>query len=182
MSSTPSERPPVAVRRATPADHAAIVALVESAYRGMASRAGWTTEADLIDGRRTDLAMVDALAADPAGTLIVIDGDDGLLATCHVLRRPTDAYVGMVAVAPGAQGSGIGGALLGAAEEHVAVILGRDTVELAVIAQRTELIAWYRRRGYLETGERRPFPYGDERYGVPRRPDLAFVVLRKALG
>src|SRR4051794_13241714 len=46
----------VMFREAGPADLGAIVALVESAYRGESSRAGWTTEADLLDGQRTDRA------------------------------------------------------------------------------------------------------------------------------
>ncbi|MCK9247616.1 MAG: GNAT family N-acetyltransferase [Solirubrobacteraceae bacterium] len=193
------------MRRATSDDHRAIVALVESAYRGTSSRAGWTTEADLIDGRRTDLAMVREIAADPDGVFLVIDASAGdlptvgpprvvasagrspvdergagaLLASCHVLRRRGVAHIGMVAVSPTAQGRGVGRALLAAAEAFAADVLDRDATEIAVIVQRTELIAWYRRLGYAPTGERRPFPYGDERYGVPSRPDLELVVLVK---
>jgi hypothetical protein len=54
-------------------------------------------------------------------------------------------------------------------------------MEMTVVAQRTDLIAWYLRRGYAATGETRPFPYGDERFGRPRRDDLAFTVLAKPL-
>jgi hypothetical protein len=56
-------------------------------------------------------------------------------------------------------------------------------MDMTVIAVRTELVAYYARRGYLATGERRPFPgYADpERFGHPKRPDLDFVVLRKPL-
>ena len=53
---------------------------------------------------------------------------------------------------------------------------------MTVIGQRDELIAWYERRGYHRTGETQPFPYGDARYGIPRRPDLVFAVLAKPLG
>jgi len=52
---------------------------------------------------------------------------------------------------------------------------------MTVIRQRPELIAWYERRGYRLTGERRSFPYGDERFGQPNRDDLEFVVLEKTL-
>ena len=52
---------------------------------------------------------------------------------------------------------------------------------MTVIVQRPELIAWYERRGYALTGERRPFPYDDERFGDPRRTDLEFAVLEKRL-
>jgi len=53
---------------------------------------------------------------------------------------------------------------------------------MTVIEQRAELIAWYERRGYRRSGEYQPFPYGDERFGIPRRDDLRFEVLVKDLG
>lgn len=52
---------------------------------------------------------------------------------------------------------------------------------MTVITLREELIAWYERRGYRRTGKLTPFPYGDERYGVPQRPDLTFELLVKPL-
>ena len=55
-------------------------------------------------------------------------------------------------------------------------------MEMTVITQRRELIAWYERRGYTVTGESRPFPHSDERFGLPRRTDLVFEVLAKPLG
>ena len=55
-------------------------------------------------------------------------------------------------------------------------------MRMTVIRQRRDLIAWYERLGYRPTGETEPFPYGDERFGIPTRPDLAFAVLVKPLG
>ena len=52
---------------------------------------------------------------------------------------------------------------------------------MTVLAQRLDLIAWYERRGYRPTGENQPFPYGDPRFGIPKRPDLSFMVLAKPL-
>ncbi|HEX4979590.1 MAG TPA: GNAT family N-acetyltransferase [Acidimicrobiales bacterium] len=162
------------VRPARPSDVARIVDLVESAYRGETSRDGWTTEADLLDGQRTDAGEVGSLLPH----LFVTDD----LAGCFVLEpRKGVAYFGMFAVRPDRQGSGIGTALLGAAEER-ARLLGLGAIEMTVLAARAELLDFYERRGYTATGERRPFPYGDERFGRPRRPDLEFVVLRKQLG
>lgn len=171
-------------RRATLADVDDVVALVESAYRGEASRAGWTTEADLLDGRRTDAAMVREVI-EASGTVLLLGHDGGELVACCVVedRRdvaPGEAYVGMLAVRPGRQGGGIGAAMLAAAEAH-ARDLGASTLRLTVIVQRDELIAWYERRGFVRTEEREPFPYGDERFGIPRRDDLEFLVMRKAL-
>jgi ribosomal protein S18 acetylase RimI-like enzyme len=79
------------------------------------------------------------------------------------------------------QGNGVGRALLAAAESYARDDLCADAMELTVIGQRLDLIAWYERRGYRPTGEARPFPYGDERFGIPRRDDLHFVVMGKRL-
>jgi ribosomal protein S18 acetylase RimI-like enzyme len=173
----------IVVRLATPDDVPEVVALVESAYRGDASRAGWTTEADLLDGQRTDAAAVREIVDDPDSRLLLTEEADGtLLACCHIQRRPKQtAYFGSFAVRPGRQGGGTGRMLLDEAERRAVAEWGAAEMEMTVIAQRADLIAWYERRGYARTGETRPFPYGDERFGRPRRPDLVFVVLRKEL-
>lgn len=171
------------VERATAADAEAVVALVNSAYRGDSSRAGWTTEADLLGGQRTDADGIRDVVASDERRLLLHRAADGALLACVLLeRRPGDGcYLGMLTVRPDLQAAGIGRRLLAAAESYAAAGLGASYVEMTVIGVRTELIAWYERRGYARTGERRPFPYGDVRFGLPRRPDLEFDVLRKAL-
>jgi ribosomal protein S18 acetylase RimI-like enzyme len=175
---------PVTIRRATPADVPAVVALVESAYRGDGSRAGWTTEADLLDGQRTDAGSVAAAVASARSCILVAVGeDDAILACCELEDYGSaTAHFGMFAVRPDRQGAGLGRLLLGAAEQEARTAYGAVTLEMTVIAQRAELIDWYERRGYRRTGETRPFPYGDDRFGLPRRVDLHFVVLEKPLG
>ena len=170
------------VRTATPDDAPAIVSLVESAYRGESSRAGWTTEADLLGGQRTDLAEVTAVLASPACQMLLAVDDDGtLVGCCEVERRADSAYFGMFAVSPPMQGRGIGDMLLARAEELAREEWAAPRMEMLVISVRTELIRWYERRGYQLTGRTEPFPYGDERFGVPLRDDLEFVVLEKDL-
>jgi GNAT superfamily N-acetyltransferase len=169
------------IRAAAVADVPALLTLVHSAYRGESSRAGWTTEADLLDGPRLTPELLTVELADPANTVLLLEDADGLLACATVTDRGAGlAHFGMFAVRPRAQGGGIGSALLEAAEAR-ARARGSTAMEMTVIRQRADLIAWYARRGYRPTGERRPFPYGDERYGLPRRPDLEFSVLRKDL-
>jgi ribosomal protein S18 acetylase RimI-like enzyme len=169
-------------RQATARDVPAIVALIESAYRGDASRAGWTTEADLLDGQRTDGDEVGRLVADPASRIVVALDEAGVLVGSVLVADEGDAiYVGMFAVRPGLQGRGVGKALLAEAERVGRDELGRNAARMTVLAQRSELIAWYERRGYLRTGTREPFPYGNPRAGLPRRADLVFEVLRKPL-
>jgi GNAT superfamily N-acetyltransferase len=167
---------------ATPADIADIVALVESAFRGDASRAGWTTEADLLDGRRTGPDEIGAILADPDRRVLVERDPGGVLLASVVLKRDGDAaWLGMLAVRPTNQGGGIGRRVVEAAEAWVATQWQAGRMRMTVIVQRTELIAWYERRGYRRTGETAPFFYGDKRFGLPRRQDLSFIVLEKTL-
>ena len=170
------------VRLAGAADTDAVVDLVEAAYRGERSRAGWTTEADLLDGRRTGADEVAAVIADPRSRMLLLC-EDGRLMGCAVLtltREHTTTF-GMFAVRPTEQGRGRGSRLLAEAESVAWSQLAATTIEMTVIAHRVELIAYYERRGYRRTGERRPFPAHDARFGVPLRDDLQFLVLSKFL-
>lgn len=169
------------------ADLPAVVALVNSAYRGDGARAGWTTEADYLDGQRTSLADLTAdLAAPSRPTLLVVrpeaGGDIQACVLVEPLERPEGkaAYIGMVTVNPALQASGLGRIVLAAAEDH-ARALGARTARMTVVHVRDTLIAWYERRGYRQTGERQPFPYDDPRFGLPKVPGLEFVVLEKGL-
>jgi ribosomal protein S18 acetylase RimI-like enzyme len=163
-------------------DVPAVVALIESAYRGESSRAGWTTEADLIDGQRTDAAAVVTVVRTPGSVMLVGEADGQLVGCCQLERRPAgEVYFGMFSVRPGRQGQGLGREILAEAERLAREDWGARIMVMAVLAQRPDLIAWYERRGFLLTGETRPFPYGDVRAGLPRRADLSFVVLAKPL-
>lgn len=167
---------------ATPDELPAIADLVNSAYRGDASRAGWTTEADYLDGQRTDAATLarDLAEAPDAELLILRDApDEELLGTVWLEPAEEDAwYLGMLTVKPTLQDRQLGRGLLEAAEAY-ARAKGARRIEMTVVSIRDTLIAWYERRGYRQTGEVRPFPYDDQRFGVPRRDDLAFLVLSK---
>lgn len=170
-----------AFRSATPADLDAIVALVTSAYRGDASRAGWTTEADLLDGNRIDPEVLRADLARPRSRVLLVEADDGLHACAHVADEDGAGYFGMFAVRPGLQGGGLGKRLLAECERIVGDEWGLPVMRMTVIDVRDELIAFYQRRGYRRTGQFKPFPYGDARFGQPKRDDLRFEVLEKPL-
>ena len=173
-------------RNATHADTDAVVALVESAYRGDASRAGWTTEADFLDGRRTGADDVAACIDRDLSLILLGERNGELLACAHVAVEHSDeggdaGYFGMFAVNPTVQGGGIGKAMLAEAERIAGDEWQMAAMRMTVIDIRDELIAFYQRRGYHRTGVIKPFPYGDERFGVPKRDDLRFEVLEKIL-
>jgi ribosomal protein S18 acetylase RimI-like enzyme len=168
-------------RLAIPADAEALVALIRSAYRGDTSRAGWTTEADLVSGDRIDAGQVLAMIGGPRSVLIVLDGEDGLTACCQLEDRGGGVtYFGTFAVSPAGQGGGTGRRLMAEAERQALTRYGATILEMTVLAQQVKLIGWYERLGFRRTGETRPFP-ADGTYARPLRDDLYFVVLAKPL-
>lgn len=180
----------LAFRTATIADIPALIDLVTSAYRGDASRIGWTTEADLLDGQRINAEMLQADLEQPRSLILVAEDGGRMVACAHVAEDVADdmadddvptAYFGMFSVDPAIQGGGIGKAVLAEAERVARDTLGCARMRMTVIDCRDELIAFYVRRGYVRTGIRKPFPYGDARYGLPKRPDLRFEILEKPL-
>ena len=164
----------------------AIVALVNSAYRGQGARAGWTTEAGYIDGQRIDLdSLKQDLADSPDAVLLTLrDEEAGPLLGCVWLEPDGEApgedvwYLGMLTIRPDLQNRKLGAALLSHGEAY-AQARGAKRVRMTVVHLRDTLIAWYQRRGYALTGERKPFPVG-ERFGKPQQA-LEFVLLEKRL-
>jgi ribosomal protein S18 acetylase RimI-like enzyme len=169
-------------RPATPADVPALVALIESAYRGDASRAGWTTEADILEGQRTDPEGVLAVVEKADSRLVAVESGGELVACCQLEHRGEHAYFGMFAVRPELQGAGLGKIIIAEAERFARDEWGVAEMHMTVISVREDLIAWYVRRGYQRTGRTTPFPYGEERFGRPTRDDLEFELLTKKLG
>lgn len=182
MDTTPRTAPgQLTYRDATAADVKPLVALIESAYRGESARASWTSEADLLDGQRTDeRGVLEVIEAD-GSRLMMVETDGELIACCQLEHRGPAAYFGMFAVDPAAQGGGLGKRIIAEAERRARADWGVGEMHMTVIIQREDLIAWYERRGYRRTGQLTPFPYGDERFGIPQRDDLAFELLVKAL-
>ena len=168
-------------RSATLTDAPLIAALVESAYRGDASRAGWTTEADFLRGRRTDVTEIEELLTSENGRFVLFEHDGTIGASCYIERQGPVCYFGMFSVHPPLQGAGIGRLVIEEVERIARREWGSERIEMTVIDIRAELIAWYERRGYVRSGRTKPFPYGDERFGLPQRDDLRFEYLVKEL-
>ena len=156
-----------------------LVKLVNSAYRGESSKQGWTTEADLLDGIRADRNSIEAQLQAPGATILLAKNEEGKMIGCvYLLLQGDHLYLGMLTVAPHLQAAGIGSRLLASAEKF-----GREkqcsSINMTVIDTRHELIDWYKRKGYISTGETKPFP-NDPSFGIPRQP-LQFIVLEKKL-
>jgi len=172
----------IVLRDAVTADIPALNALIQSAYRGEASRAGWTTEADLLDGRRTDTDDLAGILDDPGQSLLIAWRDDALVGCVLIADRGEGTgYFGMLSVSPTLQAGGLGRYLVEAAHVVLRDRFNAVRVRISVLPQRDTLIAWYERLGYRRTGETLPFPYGDLRFGLPKRDDLSFVVMERLL-
>ncbi|MCW3081014.1 GNAT family N-acetyltransferase [Segetibacter sp.] len=160
-------------------DVPAICSLVNSAYRGDTSRRGWTTEADLLDGIRIDEEMLREYLGDGNSIILKCANDNQeIIGSVYLKKKQDQLYLGMLTVSPELQAKGIGKLLLKASEEQ-AKDMGCKSIVMTVITTRTELIAWYKRHGYYETGERQPFP-ASERFGKPKM-HLEFLVMEKSL-
>ena len=167
------------ITKATLEDVLELDKLVNSAYRGDSSRQGWTTEADLLDGTRTDAAAIAELIQNPEITILKYVNENEIQGCVELRNEHGKLYLGMLTVQPPLQGKGIGKELLIAAEEE-AKKQKCASIFMTVISIRQELINWYNRHGYQLTCERKPFAFNDPRFGQPKMK-LEFVVLEKKL-
>lgn len=167
-------------RKAIASDAEAIADLVNSGYRGEGSRAGWTTEADYLVGKRTDANEVRDLVAESESLILLCFDGEELVGSVHLQRNADEAYLGMFVVDPRRQRRGIGKHFMKEAERRVAREWGAKRVAMTVITFRHELIAYYERRGYRRTGEFKPFPIEDTR-STALVDGLKFEVLEKEL-
>ena len=168
-------------RPATLADIPALVDLVTSAYRGESSKQGWTTEADLLEGQRIDPEVLRHDIERPRSRILIAQRDGRILACAHIAEENGAGYFGMFSVRPDQQGSGLGKTVMNEVERMVRDEWRLPAMRMTVIDIREELIAFYERRGYVRTGIKKPFPYGDKRFGIPKRDDLRFEILEKPL-
>jgi len=160
-------------------DIPALNKLINSAYRGEAAKKGWTTEADLLDGVRTDEDALKVLLETPGAVMLTARNDGKDITGCVYLEKQPDSfYLGMLTVSPLLQAAGIGKQLLYAAEDYVRQ-QGYHSINMSVISVRHELIAWYQRHGYAVTGETKPFP-ANPAFGIPRQP-LEFIIMKKSV-
>jgi predicted N-acetyltransferase YhbS len=134
------------VRTATPADAHALARLINDAF---------AVERFFKRGDRTSPAGVADLMAQ--GEFLIVDDEHGAPVACvYVKRDGTRGYFGMLSVDPRMQGHGLGRGLIEDVETRLR-IAGCEAIDIYVINLRTELLPFYRKLGYVESGTR-PFP------------------------
>ena len=160
-------------------DVESLVALVNSAYRGESSKQGWTTEADLLDGQRTDIDSFKEIMLQKDNIILKCLDEDGTIIGSVLLETRTHyLYLGMLTVRPDLQAKGIGKKLIQASETF-AKENGIHKIIMTVISVRHELIEWYERNGFITTGETKPFPT-DVKFGIQKQA-LEFIVMKKSI-
>ena len=167
------------ITKAALQDIPALVTLINSAYRGETSKKGWTTEAHLLEGKRTDEEEMTEILQDPKNTILKFTENDKIIGSVLLVEKGHQLYLGMLTVSPELQNSGIGKKLLAEAEIH-AKTLGLSSIIMTVISVREELITWYKRHGYVDTGEKEAFPESGIHVTVSAVP-LEFIFLEKQL-
>ncbi len=168
-------------RIAVDADAQGINNLVNSVYRGEHSKRGWTTEAEMLGGQRTDPGQIRDMIKHSGQVILIAVIGENIVGCVHLEKKGKVCYLGMLSVNVNMQGHGIGKLLMDKGESYARTSFDCIQMEMTVIGQREELIEYYERRGYRMSGEKRVFPQNDPRFGIPKRSDLYFEVLIKDL-
>jgi len=167
------------ITKATLQDIPSLTTLINSAYRGETSKKGWTTEAHLLEGKRTTEEELKEIIQDPKNTFLKFTENDQIIGSVLLVEKEDQLYLGMLTVSPELQNAGIGKKLLAEGEKQ-AKTLGLSSIIMTVVSVRAELIAWYKRHGYVETGEKEPFPSSDIHINISDKP-LEFIYLEKII-
>jgi predicted N-acetyltransferase YhbS len=152
------------VRVATPADAARVTAVINAAFR--------IAEQFFIDGNRiTEAEVVHSMKK---GAFIVAENEANLHGCVYVELRGDRSYLGLLSVDPSQQQAGLGSLLMHEAEQYCREH-GSRNMDIVIVHLREELPAFYRKRGYVETGTS-PFPAD-----VPTRIPCHFINMSKPL-
>lgn len=154
-----------------------ITNLVNSAYRGETSKKGWTTEANILEGTRITETELTQILSEPNNTILLYLENNKIIGTVLLTNKKTELYLGMLTISPELQNAGLGKKLLQAAEDF-ARAAQLPKIIMTVITIRHELIAWYNRNGYTDTGKREPFPTNLDDVVLHSEP-LEFMILEK---
>lgn len=165
-------------------DISAIENLIEAGYRKDEARLGWTHETDILSGDRlSDGEIAKTLEDKNSKMFVAIDSNNHEVIGVICVTKDNDwIEFGKFSVRPNLQGSGIGRKLITHVENFVSEIWGEKKLKLSVISRRTELVDFYLRCGFIDTGHRIDFlkvhPYVILKKGVE---NLEVIIMEKSL-
>lgn len=165
-------------RTASKSDAEAIAQLVNSAYRPETGAAGWTHESDLVSGKRATVNQVAEIMVKPDSIILVGLKGSEIRACVHIEKDGNNCHIGMLAVNPMLQGAGVGKKMLAYAEWYASEYYLSEKYIMVVVSSRSELIAFYLRRGYKQTGSAIDYPLSAGA-GTPKHADLKIETLEK---
>jgi GNAT superfamily N-acetyltransferase len=165
---------------ASAGDSNRITSLVNSVYRGENSKKGWTTEADFLEGIRITEEKIKEIIQSEKDIIILALEDQKLTGCVHLENARQYSYLGMLSVDVNCQDKGIGKILITECERYTKEVFRLNEIRMKVISRRTELIEYYKRRGYLLTGEKESFDSTEGTFGTPKEK-LYFITLVKNL-
>ncbi|AOM79169.1 GNAT family N-acetyltransferase [Pedobacter steynii] len=171
----------MSVSKASIADLSEILTLVNITYRGESSTKGWTNENSFIGGdiRVDEEALTTYLTNPDICILKYTDANRQIIGCVNLHKKEGKVHLGMFAVNPELQSAGIGSTLLKAAEVHAKEV-NCKVINLTVIAGRDELIRYYERRNYINTGNSFPFPIEHHRFGIPLK-EVILMEMEKSI-
>lgn len=170
------------LRAAQLADADVLLEIVHSAYRGGLATVAWKNENHIVQGPRIKKPEIEQLIQSDAASIRVVELDGGELGGCALVDRHGQdvVHIGMIAVAPSKQNLGLGKLLIQDAEKHALNVFKATTANMYVLNGRPELMGWYNRLGYSETGQIEPFP-ASEGGSKPLKEDAHLIEISKKL-
>lgn len=165
-------------RTANKPDAEAIAQLVNKSYRPETGAAGWTHESDLVFGNRTSVGQVEEVILKSDSVILVGIKGSEIAACVHIEKDGSYSHIGMLAVNPKLQGAGAGKQMLAHAEKYATESFGSEKFIINVVSSRSELIAFYLRRGYRKAGTVQDYPLLAG-VGTPKFSNLKIEVFEK---
>lgn len=156
-----------------------LIELVNTAYRSKTQQ-GWTSEATLVAGDRIQAHQLQEMLQDPASKIFILFQASQLVACVHIQIHEHSCYIGMLTTHPNVQNQGIGKIMLDHAENFALKNYATHSFELSVLSARTELINFYKRRGYIQSDLIEAYPI-NANVGTPYTTDLKVLHLNKAV-
>lgn len=169
------------IREAIATDILSLETLVNLAYRGGKATVAWKNENHLVVGPRATAAGLQEQVSSPDTTILVSEADEHLSGCVLIEKKGENSHIGMLSVHPEMQNLGLGKMLITKAEEYAREQFHSKNAIMFVLSGRPELLGWYEKLGYSQTGKTAPFPNNPAIGLQPLSADAHFCVISKAL-